>query len=314
MHRLVVGQRLELGQDAQPWVGRFAETSTDPQLTYMRTVTFALAVSIASSGASLIGQGINPPTFEVVSIKRNLATTGNSSVAERPDGSVTFINQSIATLISRAYPPTIPRDMVGLPDWAVTERYDVIATSPLVSASAEVRTRMLQRMLTDRFNLVLHFEERPQEGYELVRASERIGPQVTKLDIDCDAILAAQAAGGAASPRLPPPDPAASLPPCTTRMGGNRLVGDTTFERLTTLLRVATGRPVVDKTGLEGWYRVSLSFDIEGTRRGPTVDVPDPADPLLFTALQEQFAMRLVRKVLSVRTIVIDRLERPTAN
>jgi hypothetical protein len=59
------------------------------------------------------------PTFEVVSIKRNAADRVNSSVTPRPDGGLTMVGPPAATLVSRAYPPAVPIEMVGLPGWAL---------------------------------------------------------------------------------------------------------------------------------------------------------------------------------------------------
>ena len=97
------------------------------------------------------------PTFDVVSIKLN--TIGNVPTGppvERPDGGLRMTSVPVSVLIARAYPPAIPLEMVGLPDWAKTERYDVIATSTLSSATRDDRIAMLRAMLADRFKLVAH--------------------------------------------------------------------------------------------------------------------------------------------------------------
>ena len=99
----------------------------------VRHVVSLVLLSVAS--VSLLAQA--PPTevsFDVVSIKRHIATAGpqfGSNVTQRPDGGFTMVNIPLGTLISRAYPPAVPIDMVGLPDWVMRERYDVSATSTL---------------------------------------------------------------------------------------------------------------------------------------------------------------------------------------
>jgi len=56
--------------------------------------------------------------------------------------------------------------MVGLPDWAMREYYDVSATSTLAKATAEDRIAMLRAMLADRVKLAAHFEKREQPVYD----------------------------------------------------------------------------------------------------------------------------------------------------
>src|SRR6185295_5908261 len=115
------------------------------------------------------------------------------TVYQRPDGGLTMKNFPVGSYIARAYPPTIPAEIVGLPAWAMSERYDVIATSSLSRATAEDRIAMLRGMLADRFKLVVHFEKREQPAYDLVlaRRDGKLGPGLTRVDADCDAKIAA---------------------------------------------------------------------------------------------------------------------------
>jgi uncharacterized protein (TIGR03435 family) len=71
----------------------------------------------------------------------------------------------------------------------------------------------------------------------------------------------------------------------------------------------AVGRIVLDKTGLEGNYDVTLRYM---DRERP--DAPPDAPPLLFTALQEQLGLKLEPDRAPLRVLVIDRIERPTEN
>jgi len=67
-----------------------------------------------------------------------------------------------------------------------------------------------------------------------------------------------------------------------------------------------TGRPVLDKTRLEGKYdyvlESSADSDATGTR------------PSVFTALPEQLGLRLESVKPSADTLVIDHIERPSQN
>ena len=93
----------------------------------------ALVLSIALGTAVAAAQAPSPPAgprFEVVSIKRNSSNAfGSNGSSERPDGSFTLLNVPMMTLVGRAqFPAIAPVDMVGLPEWAQRERYDVSAT------------------------------------------------------------------------------------------------------------------------------------------------------------------------------------------
>ena len=66
----------------------------------------------------------------------------------------------------------------------------------------------------------------------------------------------------------------------------------------------ATGRNVIDKTGLAGGYDFELDF-IPGQSA-------DTVGASLFTAIQEQLGLKLDSQRAPVEVLVIDRLERPT--
>jgi uncharacterized protein (TIGR03435 family) len=290
-------------------------------------------------------------TFDVVSVKPHeaaaAATTpfrrSGPTVTQRPDGGLTMLNVPTALLISRAYSLTTPADIVGLPGWATTERYDVVATSSLSSATPEQEAAMVRTMLADRFKLSAHYEDRDQPVYDLVvaRKDGRLGPAMKPSEADCvpnDAdsgargrgrgFLAGAGRGGfggigrrgggppadRADRNLPPP-------PCSFRMTGDRMEGDTTMPVLARVLRAPSGRFVIDKTGLSGSYRILLTFDRtseqggRGRGRGAQSETPT-ADlaPSIFTAIHEQLGLKLEPAHAVRETLVIDQLERPSEN
>ena len=90
--------------------------------------------------------------------------------------------------------------------------------------------------------------------------------------------------------------------------------GEATMVTLSEMLRVSSGRFVVDKTGLSGTYRVKLTFDLFATMRGPGAPPPSDDVPSVFTAVREQLGLRLDPSRTDRDVLVIDRLERPTEN
>jgi uncharacterized protein (TIGR03435 family) len=67
---------------------------------------------------------------------------------------------------------------------------------------------------------------------------------------------------------------------------------------------------VVDKTGLMGAYDFSMPVMADwGTNREP-----DPSEPSIFTIIQDSLGLRLEPAKVPVQFLVIDHIERPTAN
>lgn len=287
---------------------------------------FALGLLLAIATSNVFSQtptqspAPTGPTFDVVSVKRNTSDAlGSNGSSQRPDGGFTLLNIPVITLIGRAYPVGVPADYVGLPAWARTDRYDVIATSSLKNPTQEQRAAMMQALLADRFKLLVHVENREQPVFNLVlaRSDGRLGPGIKSSEYDCAAVQAAQraaaeAALAAGTPLSPTRIDPSAPPPCVPFMSGDRMEGDMTPTTLANFLRPAAGRFVVDKTGLTGSYRVTLTFDRMAGIRGPSTD--PSAAPSVFTAVQEQLGLRLEPSRAMRETLVIDRLERPTEN
>jgi uncharacterized protein (TIGR03435 family) len=292
---------------------------------HMRTLV-GVTVAVGLTAPALSGQ--QPPAnasapFDVVSIKLNTnVNLRSSTVTDRPDGGIRAINRPLYTLIALAYPPTLPGEIVGVPEWAKTERYDVIATASLAHPTPDDRAAMLRAMLADRFKLAVHVEKREQNAFDLVLARKdgRLGSGLTPSTTDCSQ---------PPDPVAPPSRPDANAPPapCTFRSVGaalrkqgselgDLLEGDAPISRLAEALRLTAlrGQPVVDKTGLTGSYGVSLNFNLMATLRPPSVTPQPDEAPSLFTAIQEQLGLKLQPSRIVRDTLVIDHVERPTPN
>jgi hypothetical protein len=150
--------------------------------------------------------------FEVASIKQN-TSDARSRMGTQPGGRVTVTNTPVRNLIAAAFsmfsaPAMIHARVVGGPDWIDAERYDINA-----KASSEFQFApdgppkdmllMLRSLLEERFRLKTHYETRELPIYELVvaRADRKLGPELHKSNVDCEAVFAARRAG------VPPIDP-----------------------------------------------------------------------------------------------------------
>ena len=118
-------------------------------------------------------------------------------------------------------------------------------------------------------------------------------------------------------PKLNPADP--SLPRNgTTRVsqGQNQELKTTgsTIQNLIEMLQSepeSGGRPIQNKTGLNGSYDFALDWTRDLTAN---ISAQHDGGPSLFTALEEQLGLKLVPVKGPVEVVVIDHIDRPSAN
>jgi len=259
-----------------------------------------VAATVVSSQTPSRPRSANGPTFDVISIRPHPEDGPVSNVVyQRPDGGFSLTALPASHLIIRAYALDFGDDIVGLPEWAKSERYDVSATSSLSQATTDERLGMWRAMLVDRFRLVAHLEKRIRPAYDLVRARRdgRLGPGLTRVALACEAEPCAMRVEPHGSSRF-----------------GLLLAGETTLAALATQLRATVQRPVVDKTGLHGRYRVRLIYDDMASRLGLEAASWPDLGPSLSTAVREQLGLRLRSSTAAQDTLVVDHIERPTEN
>jgi uncharacterized protein (TIGR03435 family) len=275
-----------------------------------RTIAGMALVVMASVG--LWGQAAAPLTFEVASIKPAAQDARGTMIRMMPGGALTVTNATLRLLVTVAYDV---RDfqISGGPGWVGSERYDVNAKAESSASSESVpedprnmtdaqrktnqeqMRQRLQALLADRFQLTIHRETKEAPVYALVVAKN--GPKLQESK-----------EGG---PRL--------------MMGRGQLNGQgALMEMLANVLSGQLGRPVLDKTGLQGKYDFKLEFTPDPGQGaepfgglGPGPDAPPPPDPngpSIFAAIQEQLGLRLESTKGPVEMIVIDRVEKSSEN
>jgi uncharacterized protein (TIGR03435 family) len=266
--------------------------------------------------------------FEVASVKPNKSGDGPVQIGMQLTR-FTAVNVPLRQLIVFAY-GVQPYQVDGGPGWLTTERFDITARIPDRFANVGGRlgeigpiNYMMQKLLADRFKLVVERSSKEAQVYELrlARADGKLGAALTRSTVDCAALLAQARAGG------PPPSPRADgAQPCGLMMGpANFAGGSMPIAQLAKALSGRVGRPVIDKTGLTGGYDFSLTFAPEfggpggGAPPTPPPGAPplppiDPNAPNLFTALQEQLGLKLESARGPVDTIVIKSVEMPAAD
>jgi len=276
----------------------------------------ALAFSIRPSLAQVVVADAQSPALEVLSVKQVKDSGGFSNIQITPDG-LSVTNSQLWLLIRVAFGAEFFSDgqIFGEPSWSHSERYDIagkvsdVDVGKLRNLNHDQERRMtqamLQEVLVERFHMKFHQENRDAPIYVLVVAKG--GPKLKETT-----------PGDSYSKGL--------LGPAGSKVGAGFLnVGrdhisgqGLSLEELAKALSGAnTGRVVIDKTGLRGKYDFTLNWSPDQGVPPPGLDGGAPASasgPSIFTAIQEQLGLRLEPTKGPVKTLVIEHIERPSAN
>jgi uncharacterized protein (TIGR03435 family) len=272
----------------------------------MNRLAFVLLCSVMA--ASLGAQQPPASAFDVASVKPSGKNpgTGNcnpptcyTSYYRMPPGRFIANRMPVLDLVAFAY--SIPSNRVFGPEWSKSEEYDVEATHRLPQSTQSALMPMLQLLLQERFSLRLHREQRPLPVYLLRKARDdgRLGPQLLSLPVTTYADLCKS------TPTFPAARAACGtlgLPAATSRVGRGTWIDLRLYQQLS----FAVDRPVIDETGLNGFFEMRLEWSDENP---PTGDKPS-----LFTAMQEQLGLKLEAAERPLEVLVIDSVERPTPN
>src|ERR1700691_1908558 len=218
--------------------------------------------------------------------------------------------------------------ILAAPDWVSSERFDTKAKAgePVIDKlqrlgpdQSKLETqRMLQALLTDRFQMTIHPETQILPIYSLVVVEPG---KLQKATGDCTPLPSA------GRPLSMPAPPKLSPPGCSTffvSMGGHLAVKNSPISQLVSFLSGFTGRMVVDKTELAGKYDIELNWTPEPgqfppipadmLKNMPPLPPPHANGPPLITAVEEQLGLRLEPQTGPVQIFVIDHVERPSEN
>jgi uncharacterized protein (TIGR03435 family) len=233
-----------------------------------------------------------PVAFDVASIKPNNTVSGEGR--SEPVGGTVRITPGMVVgrratarrIIQVAYRLT-DYQVSGGPAWLDSETFDLDAKAE--TADKNQLRQMLQTLLSERFKLVVHRGTREMSVYAMTVGKKGPGPNLHELK-------EAQAA---------PPMSEAKPEFGNSRVGlGGPTVIFTggTMQDLAIALSGPTynlGRPVVDKTGLQGMYYGYLHW----------VDDND-----VVPALQEELGLKLESQKAAVEILVIDSIAKPDPN
>ena len=220
--------------------------------------------------------------------------------------------------------PNDKESIVNAPKWLDTAKFDIVAKAgdnvPVDHFASgnlinyEALRSMLRAMITERFQMKWHMEDRPVTAYTLVAVKPKLKPTADPTErTRCN--------------EGPGPD---GKDPRTTNPILNRLL---TCQNMTLaqigdeLQHVAPGyiyNPVTDGTGIKGSYDFTLSFSSADKILPDTAEAPHNSDAIsaepngavsLFDAVSRQLGLKLEKTKRAYPVLVIDHIEEtPTPN
>jgi uncharacterized protein (TIGR03435 family) len=236
-------------------------------------------------------------------------------------GRITVPRTTALKLISWAYAKPCTPEMgllSGQPDWTTTDLYAIQATIPagtpaygfqqLQDGKAPKLQEMLQTMLEDRFKLQFHFEKKEVAAFNLV--VERPG----KITPSKDQTPPPDASGG---PRGLAFSPEGAPPPGMMLNDGRFWQGTSiTVSALAVGFAARSGRPVIDKTGLTGFFdiKVPIAPDPNPTPGQGRGALAGAGLSTMDYQMLDGLGLKLESSRTNVEVLVTDHIEKPTEN
>lgn len=251
--------------------------------------------------------------FEAASLRQNRsARNGGGGIGGH---GVSLRGMTVTDMLLMAL-PIQPAQLVGVPAWFATDRFDIAAKTPASTSDDDAKV-MLENLLIDRLSITMHVEMRTLPIYALGRARTdgSLGPNL-------QVALCEKFTPGV--PCAPSASSKTAAPPASVGRGGGGMTmapgsaagADTatpsayglTMPLLARMLSRVVNRVVVDRTGIDGRFALFVRY------ARPNSDASgDPAQgaPDLFTALQEQLGLKLEATRGPVDVLVIDSARHP---
>lgn len=234
------------------------------------------------------------PTFDVYTVK--LSRPDERERGVRLQGqTINVYNMTINQLMTLVY-DVHPHQIIGAPSWFESEHFDITAkVAGDGQPSLDQARIMMRKLFADSLKLALHKDTRELPVYTLSLA--RGGSKLSKSDGDkTDPFIINRGPGSASF--------------LSTSMG----------DLCRYFQQGPVERPVLDETGLSGRFDFALVWstpEMQNANVSTTNALGnDRADlpPDLFTAVQQQLGLRLEAARKPLEVLVIEKVEKPTAN
>jgi uncharacterized protein (TIGR03435 family) len=229
------------------------------------------------------------PDWEVVSVKaRDPNDTNNSQSMSMQGGRFVIVNRPVVGMLMFAY-GMHKKEIVGAPEWIESERWDVQGVPDVPGHPSLKQTQsLIRKLLEERFGLKVHRETKELAVYAITVAKSGEKMARSAGDPNGTPDENEQSNGGVLTMRM-------------TNMSMAEFAPD---------LGYFLDRPAVDQTGLAGRYDFQLKWTVDESK----VPADGSTPPGLFTAIQEQLGLKLEPVKAPAGVLVIDKIERPSAN
>jgi uncharacterized protein (TIGR03435 family) len=246
----------------------------------------------ATAHLALLQQSVAAPEpseesleFEVAAIRLNTSNSNSSRIDDQQER-LMVSNATLEQIIRFAFNDRNIR--ISGPALLNSKRYDIEAKAPSGTPRSQLLP-MLQSLLKVRFAMKFHRESVEMPIYALTIAGG--GHKLKEIKPE------EQISGFGVGPGSPRVDSLATM----TSMGDLKGFAASLSRNL--------DRPVVDKTGLSGRFRISLAYVPDRF-----LGIADSTGPSLYVALEEQLGLKLESQRGPVDILVIDQLQEPTPN
>jgi uncharacterized protein (TIGR03435 family) len=204
-------------------------------------------------------------------------------------GEVQLTNANLMECLRFAFGITNNFQIAG-PDWLQSPeyRFNVIGKTAPTTPADRIHV-MLQNLLTERFRMTIHRESR-----ELAFLALTVSPKGLKIK---PAKSGSDASGNAQIP-------------------GKIASNSMSIAQLTTLLSHFAGQPVLDMTGLQGWFDLKLEWKPTGGPEDDAAASPaanSAANSAIYAAIEDQLGLVLEHRMGPIEVIVVDRAEKTPA-
>jgi uncharacterized protein (TIGR03435 family) len=232
------------------------------------------------------------PGIEVATVKLMALETRGRGIGWR-GATLTVNNYTLLNAITFAY-DVHEQQVSGGPAWMSTDRFEIVIKpdTPGQPNPRQLR-RLIQKVVTERFQLAFHNDKRELSVYAIT------------LPANSQHKMTAATAG----PNLPTLRyPRAGLLPARNA---------TMTELAQSLQTAVLNRPVINQTNIEGRFDFTLDWapsQSQPATVGPAAPAPDTGRPNIYEAFREQLGLKLEATRASVAIMVIDKAEKPSAN